>query len=328
VAQHNAGTWPETAEQQIAVMKRIMPLLDGEDHEMVYRTLSVMAPPQGQDSSLREYFEAQEQRKLHTWKPTAQQLAEERQHLMGLTNAELHEQFANLARNSLLTATDAMVVPYLLSDSAEERRFFAALLMCKRGAERVRAHNFYVGSVRETAFMGQYGTRLMSFPMPLLPPSWPELNAVNIKLLAELSSTDGAGDLPQHATPVFRAPNPSDVIGGDYFAPIVHNAQGDAAVDLHEMQEFLAAMHGGIQRLRGRGSFAGHSGQQWRGGQGRGGRSGGRGRGYQYPRGGGDETTAAARASEQPQQQQHQPPAPQPSQQQPTKKDQNPSRGF
>ena len=72
--------------------------------------------------------------------------------------------YVGLVKNSALTAEDAMIIPYLLYGSADERKYLAALMMRKCGAKRVKAYNFAVARDREPGFLTSYGDRLPTSP--------------------------------------------------------------------------------------------------------------------------------------------------------------------
>jgi hypothetical protein len=191
-----------------------------------------------------------------------------------------------------------MLVPRVLSRSEDDHKVLAALLMRRTGSERIKAHNFWVGHDREAAFMQQHGRRVMDLAWPL-PPAMNGMAAVTQKLLTETAGVRGAG---REFTPsVYRQPGHqdaanTDVLGGDYYAPILTNQQGESAVNLSDLEAFLAQLRtevsrvaNEVHRLRQGNNNSNHNGN---GGRGRGGRGRGRNWHQQYPRGG--ETEAAA----------------------------------
>ena len=120
--------------ERIALHQRVAAI----DHRLA------SAPRETDSGSLRGYFAEQEQRKLHAWKYTDLQLAEEQRAFMAQSNDSLIELYVGLVKNSALTAEDAMIIPYLLYGSADERKYLAALMMRKCGAQRVKAYHAYI----------------------------------------------------------------------------------------------------------------------------------------------------------------------------------------
>ena len=107
--------------ERIALHQRVAAI----DHRLA------SAPRETDSGSLRGYFAEQEQRKLHAWKYTDLQLAEEQRAFIAQSNDSLIELYVGLVKNSALTAEDAMIIPYLLYGSADERKYLAALMMRK-----------------------------------------------------------------------------------------------------------------------------------------------------------------------------------------------------
>eukprot|EP00760_Papus_ankaliazontas_P016709 PhM_4_TR16822/c1_g1_i2/m.47812 len=156
------------------------------------------------------------------------------------------------------------------------RKIHALNIMRRVGAERVKAHNFALAESFEPGFLHTYGNRLMTYPLPILV-NKPELRALNIKLLTDTATVSGGG--AHQPSSIYRTRTAADDLapaleGGEYYAPVVHDGQGSAAIDLSELQNFLVNMAHNIPRGRGQGNNRG------RGGQGFGNR-GGRKSGYQ-----------------------------------------------
>ena len=185
-------------------------------------------------------------RLLHRYRATEQQMAEERKHLTAQSDHSLKELYASLVKSGALTAEDAMVIPYLLWGSQDERRFMGALMLRKTGHERVRSHNFHVAATKEASF----------------------LPAIRLLTEGEAEITGG-----EPTTAFYRHRQPRDLIGppthttvrgGEYLAPIIQRGN-EQLVDLTSMEQFLLSTRG---QPRTRYNKRGRGGYGWRGGRG------------------------------------------------------------
>jgi hypothetical protein len=177
----------------------------------------------------------------------------------------------------MLTQEDVLVLTYLICGSDEDRHFLAGTMLRRFGQQRIQAHNFWVAASREESFLAVQGSLLTALPWPLFPPD-KAFTAVNAKLLAEASAQQqptGAGMDANWCPSVFK--NDGGPSGGDYYAPVHTNAEGQTFIDLSPLEmahkQVMTQLRGigrAVNSSRGRGTGRG------------GGRYGGRG----GPRGG------------------------------------------
>lgn len=157
-------------------------------------------------NALARHFEAQERRSRENWRATAETLASERASIAAQPVEQLREEYIELAKAHALSAEDALTIGYLLFTEDIDRRVWAATLMRKTGAERLRSHNFAVAARREDAFLAIHGTHLLNFSLPLYPHQ-PSFAALNTRILSTTQVTgagngflqvSGAGYIPVH----------------------------------------------------------------------------------------------------------------------------------
>ena len=150
----------------------------------------------------------------------------------------------------MLSADEALTLGYLLWGTADDRKVFAGFLLRRHGQARIAAHNFFVGSKREEAFLQVNGVALLSLARPLFPAETPELSTLNQRVLAEAQVT-GAGTNDTN-NGIFRHAKPADdVVGGEFWAPVQATAQG-FAVDLTPVEEAFKSLRNQVNSYNGR----------------------------------------------------------------------------
>eukprot|EP00760_Papus_ankaliazontas_P020984 PhM_4_TR18621/c1_g2_i3/m.27198 len=125
IVESTGRAFPVTLKEKLAAIAEAMLEVDADDRSVlndVYVTLKASAS--GNDS-LASHFEKQEQRQIHAWKATEASLADERRHFSAQSDDDVRELFVSCVKNASLSAEDAMVLPYLLWGTEEQRKILA-----------------------------------------------------------------------------------------------------------------------------------------------------------------------------------------------------------
>jgi len=194
----------------------------------------------GPASALQRYFEVQEQRKLDPWRYRESQMLAERNSIMAESDATLQSATIEMAKAAQFGPDEVLALSYLQYGNAEARKYFVGLLQRKSGLQRMTAHNFYVASQAEPAFLDMWGAVLLYCPYPLFPAveGFHNLNRMMLTAVRDSyeagANVHGGGDrvIPQPA--VYKRAN--KVTGGEYWAAVHTNAEGKQAVNLSEIE--------------------------------------------------------------------------------------------
>lgn len=206
---------------------------------------------------LARQFEAQERRSREAWRSTSEALSAERSSISNQPIEQLRDEYLELAKAAQLSPEDAVTVAYLLYADEADRKFWAASILRKHGNDRVRAHNFSVGSKREEAFMSVHGAKLLNFTLPLYP-ALPSFSALNTRILSEVPH---GGSPSSPASTLFRTN-----IEGAGFLPVGQLPDGQWAADStsveNQLKRQVSALESKLRRVsnqgRGRGRGSSH----------------------------------------------------------------------
>ena len=141
--------WPNDSAGRLAVLIDLLPKLKGRDFEKVREMCHLLRAENScsDSSALREYFEAQEARRIQNWRTTASTLNAERKSILSQDVNALKEQFMDMAKASMFTADEVLISTCVIHGTPEDLRFLAGLMMRRRGFDRIVAHNFFVGRI-------------------------------------------------------------------------------------------------------------------------------------------------------------------------------------
>lgn len=198
---------------------------------------------QGQSLSLAAHFAEQERRRVDPWRAQAAKLEAERQAIERESRDQRRSQFIDLAKNGLVSVEDCMAASYLLFGSPAAQAIYEGLLLRRRDLDRIVAHNFYVGSMLEESFLARYGSKLLSFPLPLFPPV-AEMTALNLKMLEQYSPESPVGG----AANFFRRQlfagaadfRPIEATGAGYI-PVGQLENGATVADTTALEQYIDA---------------------------------------------------------------------------------------
>ena len=201
------------------------------------------------ESALISYFAEKEKRANERWRATAAVVAQQRAAICGTSPADTQELFLDLAKCGAIGAEDALTLAYLLFGSAEDRLYYAGLLLTTSGLDRVKAHNFTTAAAREDpAFLSAYGPVLETFPWPLFPAD-KRFNALNQKLLAATSLSGGGPPDKRHTPPVFKDLGPQ-LFGGSFVPILGPDGVQIAAAEVSVLERGVAEVASMVSRLR------------------------------------------------------------------------------
>lgn len=213
------------------------------------------------DEPLAVHFNEKERRERDPWRVTHQRLLAERKELAKASMTEIQAKFVDLAKGHLLTADEVLTATYLLWAIPDAQKFFAGIILSKRGLERTRAHNFFVAANVEAseAFLTAHGERLVNLAWPLFPPD-ARFSALNVALLFEADAAATATGGGRQRTPsVYRSVVPSDALGGGML-PVTQANDGSYGVDVTPIETAFNALRIAMEQQRG--ANRGRGGQQ------------------------------------------------------------------
>ena len=201
--------------------------------------LQVQKAPE--DGALLQFLKEQDRRHVDKWLSVASRLEGQRDEFRAEDTEMRQSLFLDLAKAKMLTQDQVMVATYSLYGSPQDQGLFTSMQLRMSGQDLVRAHNFYVASLREKGFLSTYGSLLVSMPWPLFP-HCKEFSALNQQLLVEASSVQGGGG----RSTMFR----ETPLGGGY--PLqVQDVHGQPFVDMGEIQEAFGEMKGEVANVVG-----------------------------------------------------------------------------
>ena len=194
---------------------------------------------ESQTKTIADHLAAVERRRLQQWRVAEERCATQRRSIASETDDQLRSAFTVLAKDKAVSPDDALVSLYAFFAQEEGLHFFRGLLArIPPGHPRIQAHNFFVASLANPAFLETYGEEIERLRWPLFPPG-EEFAVLNMRLLTEGSvSAGGAYAGPPDVPSVFRRRSPQ---GGEYFAPLV-TKQGQWGTDLTIVEDAVSAL--------------------------------------------------------------------------------------
>ena len=172
------------------------------------------------------YLERTEARAREPWRASRDA---HRAALQGLmrepeVSKERHRKLAiDLARNHELTPREVMELSYSIFGSDYDRIFYNNILLNKHGADRVRAHNWYLAELQGDQFIDQFGERIQGLAWPLFPTNEEAFSSLNTRLLS--GAIEGAGE--PHEVPAVYKQQRDDLLGGETIVPVLPNGTID-----------------------------------------------------------------------------------------------------
>lgn len=205
--------------------------------------------PADAESALISYFSEKEKRANEKWRATAAVVAQQRAALCAATPEDTRELFLDLAKCGAVGAEDALTLGYLLFGSAEDRHYYAGLLLTTCGLDRVKAHNFSSATARgDQAFLSAHGPLLETFPWPIFPPDR-RFNALNQKLLASATLSGGGPRDGRPTPPVYKDVGPQ-LFGGSFVPIVGPDGVQFAAAEVSVLERGVAEVASLVSRLR------------------------------------------------------------------------------
>lgn len=239
------------------------------------------------DKALIEYFKGQELRQIEPWRNDHAAFLTQKKSFVEISNEEAQNFCLDMCKNAMMSAEEVMALCYLLFANDEGKKFFAQILMQKRGQDRITAHNWFIADSYGPTFLATHGPKISKLMCPLFPPV-KEFHALNLKILNEPWATGAGGEMQHVPSSVYR--QPSVPVGGAYTMSLQTAASGEHFVDATPIEEGFSTLAQRVQNLEVRLSNRGGRGYLNRG---RGYRNG-RGRGARYnPWGRGEESRNA-----------------------------------
>ncbi len=201
--------------------------------------------------ALTSYFAAQEQRQLEPWRVLQQRLARERTVVATTPLEKLQLHFIALAKDRQLTTDEVMTATYTLFGSPESLTQYSAMVISRRGHDRVVAHNAFVMESLDAALLTAYGHRILKMPYPLFP-STPDFAHLNTRLLQSWSAEDGeaiGGESPKASdcSDMFRTVSQAE--GAGTTLPVVQDASGAFVVDVTIVETAFDGLYRHLHQL-------------------------------------------------------------------------------
>jgi len=164
----------------------------------VKKTSAEVCPPGGGDKALVAHFERAEKREVEPWRIQAERFETRRNAWHAEDQKNLQKAFLDLAKAGGLTQIEILLGSYCLYGNDDALKFLAALIVREQPCDRIRSHNFLVGSLMGSDFMLQYGDLLENLSVPLYPPQ-DAFSALNTQLLRTARSEHQRGVTGGHA---------------------------------------------------------------------------------------------------------------------------------
>lgn len=189
--------------------------------------------------------------------------ADQERDILGSSSAEERKtQFIGFAKGGALTPDEMMLGVYLHYGREEDLAFLAALLVHKRGHERIVAHNWYVLHDASEAQLLMFAPKIQHLLWPLLP-LVAEFEVINKEILDSvvMEVQGGGSEVRQRRRPkCFKegsglSGGAADtlkvlgVTGGEPLLPVKTDASGNSFVDLADVANEFAVHRGAIEQL-------------------------------------------------------------------------------
>ena len=124
--------------------------------------------PAADAGTLRDYFDSQEQRRLHPWREAQQRFMAERDSILSAGRDQLLAVFADMAKQQLLSPEDAWFLHVLLSGD-EAARLYAIGLVLRHPTPQARFERFNLAGFADQGFLAANGDAVLRFQAPLFP---------------------------------------------------------------------------------------------------------------------------------------------------------------
>jgi hypothetical protein len=161
------------------------------------------APSDTDSRLLRDYFDGQEQRRLHPWREAQQRHMAERDSILSAGRDQLLAVFADMAKQQLLSPEDAWFLHVLFSGD-QSTRLYAAGLILRHPTPQARFERFNLAGFADQGFLTANGDAVLRLQVPLLPPE-AAFAAINTRLTSEARAVSGGGETAPVGAKAFRA---------------------------------------------------------------------------------------------------------------------------
>lgn len=214
-------------------------------------------------TALREFFHGQDQRRLHAYRATMEYAFAKLDDAGRLTEDDLRKKAIAMAKDSMLTEADVMLLTPLFMTQKEYHLLAAITLSTPSPAYRVALHNWMIARHHGENFQSQHGDVLMSLMQPLFPPD-PGFEQSNNKLFCAATDLQGGGSArtsagdtvkKMYATPKQKPDHGNPFAshtahGGAPYVPVLNDGAGGYTVDLHDVATGFAGMRAQVNDLK------------------------------------------------------------------------------
>ena len=212
---------------------------------------------QVKEDPLKTHFERQERRTLEPWRVEAERFAQRRRLWSAETNDRLASAFLDLAKNKALSPLEVLLGSYCIFGQKDALHFLGSLIVREQPHDRLKAHNFFIGSELGEEFMAQHGAILERLTSPLFPPD-DRFSALNTQLLREVrESVEGGGSKTKTETDMFRNSRSGDIfsstsgVHGGGTLPVTYDQAGSLAVDVTPVEHAFGNVYAELAKLQG-----------------------------------------------------------------------------
>lgn len=211
---------------------------------------------------LLEHYKEERQLARDKWRAAREAANMERDVLTAATKEETRSQYVAFAKGASLTPDEMLIGVYLHYGQPEDLSFLSALMIHKRGQERITAHNWFVLGNATEAQLLVYAPKVAHLQWPLFP-LVAEFEVLNKDILDSVSlEVQGGGPVAIHRRrpKCFRegfglTGGASEglkvlgVAGGEPILPVRTDAAGNGFVDLADVANEFAVHRGAIEQL-------------------------------------------------------------------------------